>query len=106
MRSIRVRGYLLVSYILGFRIMCRGIIRYMPRSVELPPRGAVDDDNDMTRALMITILPVYMSVVQPVTIRCGLPPVCGFYGAVSDRTILTHLVCIWYLVYEYFIFSP
>lgn len=58
--SIRVRGYLAVSYILGFRIMCRGIIRYMPRSVELPPRGAVDDVNDTTRALMITILPVYM----------------------------------------------
>ena len=37
--SIRVRGYLAVSYILGFRIMCRGIIRYMPRSVELPPAG-------------------------------------------------------------------
>ena len=50
----------MVSYILGFRIMCRGIIRYMPRSVELPPRGAVDDDNDTARALMITILPVYM----------------------------------------------
>ena len=29
--------------------MCRGIIRYMPRSVELPPRGAVDDDNDTAR---------------------------------------------------------
>ena len=56
--SIRVRGYLVVSYILGFRIMCRGIIRYMPRSVELPPRGAFDDVNDTTRALMITILPV------------------------------------------------
>ena len=58
--SIRVRGYLAVSYILGFGIMCRGIIRYMPRSVELPPRGAVDDVNDTTRALMITILPVYL----------------------------------------------
>ena len=58
--SIRVRGYMAVSYILGFRIMCRGIIRYMPRSVELPPRGAVDDVNGTTRALMITILPVYM----------------------------------------------
>ena len=50
----------MVSYILGFRIMCRVIIRYMPRSVELPPRGAVDDDNDTTPALMITILPVNM----------------------------------------------
>ena len=30
---------------------------------------------------------------------------CGLYGAVSDRTVLTHLVCIWYPVYEYFIFS-
>ena len=47
--SIRVRGYLAVSYVLGFRIMCRGIIRYMPWSVELPPRGAVDDDNDTAR---------------------------------------------------------
>ena len=58
--SVRVRGYLVVSYMLGFRTMCRGIIRYMPRSVELPPRGAVDDVNDTPRALMITILPVYM----------------------------------------------
>ena len=58
--STRVRGNLVVSYILGFRIICRGIIRYMPRSAEMPHRGAVDDDIDTTRALTITILPVYM----------------------------------------------
>ena len=48
----------MVSYILGFRIMCRGIIRYMPRSVELPPAGRSMmlmirhpgfDDNDTSR---------------------------------------------------------
>ena len=45
--SILVYGYLGGSYITGFPIMCRGIIWYMPRSVEGCPMEAVANDNEI-----------------------------------------------------------
>ena len=40
--SIRACGYLEVS-----NIICRGLIRDIPRSLEVPPREEVADDNNI-----------------------------------------------------------
>lgn len=49
----------------------------------LLPAGAVDGDIDTTRALMLIILPVYMGVVQPVTIVVQ-PTSCVVYVVLSQ----------------------
>ena len=46
---------------MGFRIVWRGIVWYMPRGVEKPLHEAVADDHtDTTRTLYDKILSVYM----------------------------------------------
>ena len=56
--GLRIFG---VSYIMGFRIVCRGVIWYMPRQcVRLPPREVV---------VMIRYSPGFDDKILPVCMR-------------------------------------
>lgn len=56
--------------------------------------GAVDEDNDTSRTLRVSILPLCICVVQPVIILVRLSSCVGCVMGSLTKTVLSRLMCV------------